>query len=81
MFGSMAGGDAGPDSDYDLMLIVPDDATADRQQTDLANKVLWGIATAADIIIWQRSRFERRSHVVCSLPATVLRDGKVLYAS
>ena len=28
LFGSVARGDAGPDSDYDLMVVVPDDAPA-----------------------------------------------------
>ena len=28
LFGSVASGDAGPDSDYDLLVVVPDDAPA-----------------------------------------------------
>jgi hypothetical protein len=38
LFGSKARGDAGPDSDYDLMVIVPDDAPAERRRSRLA---LW----------------------------------------
>ncbi|NIQ85536.1 MAG: nucleotidyltransferase domain-containing protein, partial [Acidobacteria bacterium] len=30
LFGSSARGEAGPDSDYDLLLIVPDDAAPER---------------------------------------------------
>lgn len=37
----------------------------------LAYRVLWDTGAAADVIVWERSRFERRSRVVCSLPATV----------
>jgi predicted nucleotidyltransferase len=81
LFGSKARGDAGPDSDYDLLLVVPDDAPPERRDGKLAYRVLWDTGAAADVIIWERSRFERRSRVVCSLPATVLREGRVLYAA
>ncbi|MEK7405434.1 MAG: nucleotidyltransferase domain-containing protein [Acidobacteriota bacterium] len=42
MFGSKAGGDGGPDSDYDLMVIVPDDAPVERRGSRLAYEALWG---------------------------------------
>jgi uncharacterized protein len=84
LFGSKARGDAGPDSDYDLMVIVPDDATPEQQSSKRAYSVLWGTpgeATAADVLVWLKGAFERRSRVVASLPATVLREGKLLYAA
>ena len=81
LFGSVARGESGPDSDYDLLVVVPDDAPQERKDSKLAHRALWGTGTAADVIVWERTRFERRAHVVCSLPATVLREGKVLYAA
>ena len=33
LFGSKARGDAGPDSDYDLMVVVPDDAPPERRRS------------------------------------------------
>ena len=81
LFGSRARGDAGPDSDYDLLVVVPDDAPAEQRSSRLAHGVLWGMETGADVIVWVKSRFERRAGVVCSLPATVLREGRVLYAA
>jgi len=81
LFGSQARGDAGADSDYDLLVVVPDDAPAERRDSKLAYTVLWGTKAAADVIVWEKSRFERRSRVVCSLPATVLREGRILYAA
>ncbi|MDQ7850961.1 MAG: nucleotidyltransferase domain-containing protein [Armatimonadota bacterium] len=81
LFGSFARGEAGPDSDYDLLVIVSDDAPQERKDSKLAYRVLWGTGTAADVIVWERSRFERRARVVCSLPATVLREGKLLHAA
>jgi predicted nucleotidyltransferase len=81
LFGSKARGDAGPDSDYDLHLVARDDAPAEQRDSKLAYTALWGIRAAADVIVCERSRFERRSRVVCSLPATVLREGRILYAA
>lgn len=81
LFGSVARGTAGPDSDYDLLLVVDDHAPPERQASRLAYQVLWGTGLAADVLVWPESRFDQRSRVVCSLPATVLREGKLLYAA
>jgi predicted nucleotidyltransferase len=80
LFGSAARGEAGPDSDYDIMLIVPDDASPERLRSRLAYQTLWGTGTAADVIVWPRSSFERRARVAASLPATISREGVLLYA-
>ena len=61
--------------------VVPDDAPPERRDSKLAYQVLWDTGAGADVIVWERSRFERRSRVVCSLPATVLREGRLLYAA
>ncbi len=81
LFGSVARGEAGPDSDYDLLVIVPDDAAPERKDSRLAYEVLWGTGRAADVIVWRKTPFKRRARVVCSLPATVLWEGRVLYAA
>ena len=81
LFGSKARGDAGPDSDYDLLVVVPDDAPRERQTSRLAYEVLWGTGTAADVLVWPRGRFDSRVHLKASLPATVEREGKLLHAA
>src|SRR5712691_12039197 len=81
LFGSWARGDAGPDSDFDLLVIVPDDAPAVRRRSRLAYEVLWGTGTAADVLVWTRQRFESRLSLKASLPATVIREGRLLYAA
>lgn len=81
LFGSHARGTPGPDSDYDLMVIVPDDAPAARKRSRLAYERLWGTGTAADVLVWTTSAFEGRRHLRASLPATVLREGTLLYAA
>ncbi len=81
LFGSMARGDADQDSDYDLMVVVPADARPERKDSDHAYKALRGTGLAADVLVWTRSRFDRRAHVVASLPATILREGRLLHAA
>lgn len=81
LFGSKARNDSGPDSDYDLLVIVSDDASPERQRSRLAYERLWGTGAAADVLVWTRTRFDSRGHLAASLPATVLREGKLLYAA
>lgn len=52
-----------------------------RQASTLAYRVLRGTGAAVDVLVWPRSRFEARSRVVTSLPATVLRAGRLLHAA
>jgi len=81
LFGSMARGDAGPDSDYDILLVVPDDAAPEALSARLAYAVLWGLRTSADVHILPRGKFDSRLHLKASLPATVAREGRLLYAA
>ena len=80
LFGSTARTDADADSDYDLMVIVADDAPAERTRSRLAYQVLRGTGVAADVLVSTRSRFTRRAAVAASLPATVIREGRLVHA-
>ena len=82
LFGSQARGDAGPDSDYDLLLVVPDDAPRERRRSRLAYETLWAAHArgAVDALVCTRSYFEARRHLKASLPGTVLREGRLLHA-
>lgn len=44
LFGSVARGEAGPDSDYDLLVVVPDDAPPEQKRSRLAYEALRGTA-------------------------------------
>ena len=81
LFGSKARGDAGPDSDYDLLVVVPDDAAPERRRSRLAYEVLRGTGTAADVLVCTHSYFERRRSLKASLPGTVLREGRLLHGA
>ncbi|MBI4735269.1 MAG: nucleotidyltransferase domain-containing protein [candidate division NC10 bacterium] len=81
LFGSCARGEVTRDSDYDLMVVVPDSAPHERRGSRLAYQVLWGTGTAADILVWTREAFDRRLHLKASLPATVVREGRLVHAA
>ena len=79
LFGSVARGDADADSDYDLLVVVPDDAPPERRRSQLAYEKLRGTGTAADVLVCARSYFEDRRLLKASLPGTVLREGRLLH--
>lgn len=79
LFGSRARGEAGPDSDYDLMVVVPDDAPPNRRRSHLAYECLWETGLAADVLVWTRGAFFSKVHLKASLPGTILREGHLLY--
>ena len=81
LFGSVARGDAGPDSDYDLLLVVPDDASPERRRSWLAYETLGGTGIAADVLVCTVSYFEDRRSLKASLPGAVLREGRLLHAA
>ncbi|MBI4491823.1 MAG: nucleotidyltransferase domain-containing protein [Chloroflexi bacterium] len=81
LFGSVARGEAGPESDYDLLVVVPDDAPPERKRSRLAYEVLRGTGVAADVLVCTHSYFEARRHLKASLPGTILREGRLLHAA
>ncbi len=76
LFGSRARGEESPDSDYDLMLVLPDDAPAALRRSDRAYEVLWGL-----VLLWTRSAFDARVHLQASLPGLIVREGRLLHAA
>ena len=81
LFGSVARGDAGADSDYDLLVVVPDNASPERRRSRLAYEALRGTGTAADVIVCTSPYFEDRRLLKASLPGTVLREGRLLHGA
>lgn len=81
LFGSHARGEAGGDSDYDLLIVVPDDASGERRDGRLAYRVLWGVGTAVDAVVCPSGWFHARTHLRASLPGTVVREGRLLHAA
>lgn len=81
LFGSLARGDAGPDSDYDILLVVPNEERLSLQRIAEAHLALWGVDAAVDVLVWREEDFNSRLHLQASLPSAVVREGKLLYAA
>jgi uncharacterized protein len=81
LFGSAARGDAGPDSDYDIMVIVPDRTPEELRRGRPAYEALRGTGVAADVLVWPQDSFDRQLHLNASFPSTIVREGKLLYAA
>jgi uncharacterized protein len=81
LFGSQARGEATPDSDVDLLVIVEHSDLLPHQRDQAAYRAIGWHSFPLDVLVTTRSEFERRRAAVTSLAATVLREGRVLYAA
>jgi uncharacterized protein len=80
LYGSRARREAGPDSDYDLMLVVSSSQIPRYQGDQQAFQALCGLGVPKGIIVLTRAEFAAGQKVICSLPATVLREGRLCAA-
>lgn len=79
LFGSHARGEATSDSDYDLLVLIPETAPLEKRGSKLAYEALWGSGAAADVLVTTVDQFERRAHLNSSLAGTVRREGRIVY--
>jgi uncharacterized protein len=80
LFGSHAWGTPNPDSDVDLMVVLPDGEPATAEHELRARRCLRGLDVPKDILVQSRSDIERLRGVWASLECQILQEGKVLYA-
>jgi len=79
LFGSRARGEANNDSDYDFLVVIHDSPLPRYKREQQAYQSLWGLRVAKDVLVFTHKEFDEGLAVVSSLPATVVREGKLLY--
>ena len=79
LFGSHARGQAGPDSDYDLIVIVDDDTPVERLSPDAAFEARSSFKRAADVLPCRERVFRKRAKVVGTLANLAESEGVVVY--
>jgi len=81
LFGSQARGQAEPDSDYDVLVLVDRPTEPRYRLSQKGFQALRGIPAAVDVVVWDRETFDARLHLKASFPATVVREGRLLHAA
>lgn len=81
LFGSYAHGTPRPESDLDIMIVMPDDAPNRYELSRRAYAVLGDIDLPVELHFSRAAQFERFSTVIGSLQREVKRRGHVLYAA
>ncbi|MCP9793360.1 nucleotidyltransferase domain-containing protein [Vulcanococcus limneticus Candia 3F8] len=81
LFGSRARGQAGPDSDIDLLITAPDDWLARHHRFEVLN-ALWEQLTQADVsldlLLYSQSECEARRHWRSHVIGRAYREGMLL---
>jgi uncharacterized protein len=81
LFGSRARGTEESTSDYDILIVVRDDASEELKSASPAYRALWGMHAAVDVLVSTAQEFEKRLHLPNSLPAEIARDGLLLHVA
>lgn len=79
LFGSHARGSAGPDSDVDLLVVMPIKGSKHEQAIEIG-VALHGIPVAKDIVVCAPEEFEWRKEIPGTVERPAALEGKVLYA-
>jgi len=79
LFGSAARGEAGPDSDLDLLVVLDDDTPGEMFSGTSVAKSRAGYRGAVDILPCRASNFRERARAKSSFAALVLREGVTVY--
>jgi predicted nucleotidyltransferase len=78
LFGSRARGEAAPSSDWDLLVVVPDDIP----ELDIDPRAVWratrGIGPVADVLLCRESDFEEARNTCNTLAYEATRTGRLI---
>ena len=78
LFGSQARGNAGVDSDIDLLVVVPRSSVSRYQRAIMARRELAAFNVPMDIVVLTRDEWENEIKAPSSLASTVAREGIAL---
>ncbi len=80
LFGSYARGQAGPDSDVDLLVVMPVQGSKRAAQLQV-RLALHDIRLLKDVIVVTPDQFERQRDIPGTIVRPAFLEGKVLYAA
>jgi predicted nucleotidyltransferase len=80
LFGSAARGEMGPDSDLDVMVIMPE-GTHRRRTAQFLYTQLWGIPFAVDIIVATEGDLREYADDIGFIYNSALKEGEDLYVA
>lgn len=78
LFGSWARGDARPDSDYDLLVVLPQVENKRLSAVQIGNS-LSDLPISKDIVVTTPSEIAARGDMIGNVLRPALREGKVVY--
>ena len=78
LFGSCARGEAGPDSDVDLLVVLPIEGSKREKQIEI-RLALHDLNVPTDVIVSTPEEFAWRKDIVGTIEYPAAHDGRVLY--
>jgi predicted nucleotidyltransferase len=79
LFGSHARGDAGPDSDVDLLIVMDFEGAVSDKELQM-RQALHDFLVPLDVLVTKPEAFAWRKDVVGTIEWPAAREGKVLYS-
>ena len=80
LFGSAARGEMGPDSDVDVLVVMPEGSPR-RQTSRFLHTQLFGIPFGVDILVTTPEHLERHRDNIGLIYRTILEEGREVYAA
>ncbi|MDO8587519.1 MAG: nucleotidyltransferase domain-containing protein [Armatimonadota bacterium] len=80
LFGSAARGEMGPDSDVDLLVVMPD-GTHRRHTAQFIHTQLFGIPLAVDVLVATPTDLAKHRDNIGLIYRTILEEGREIYAA
>ena len=80
LFGSAARGEMGPDSDIDLLVVMPDGTHRRHTMVEL-HRLFMGLPFPVDVVVATPDDLQKRQNSSSYIYSAALREGRELYAA